>query len=40
VLCYTGAHHLDGGVVDHADDSDGHADTLSVQMEEHKEANE
>jgi len=27
-------------VVDHTDDSDGHADTLGVQMEEHKEADD
>jgi len=37
---YTGAHHADGRLVHHADDSNGHADPLSVQVEEHEEADD
>jgi len=37
---YTCAHHANGRLVHHADDSDGHADPLSVQVEKHEETDD
>jgi len=38
-LCTCGD-HTDGGLVDHADNGDRHADALGVQVKEHEEAND
>ena len=36
----TCGHHADGGMIHHADDSNGHADTLSEHVEKHEETDD
>jgi len=39
-VTHTGVQHADGGVVHHADDGDGHSDTLSEHVEKHEETDD
>jgi len=40
-ITHTGVlHHADGGLVDHADDGDGHSDPLSEHVEKHEETDD
>ena len=39
-MIHTGGHHADAGLVDHADDGDGHANAMSVQVKIHEGADD
>lgn len=39
-ITHTGSRHADGGLVDHADDGDGHANALSEHVYKHEETDD